>query len=493
MKELTRALTPARLRLLALCSALATGVVVWVGLNHHEPNTLAAALVHREAALRASSAALAATAGQPAPTSTTSAGSTSKASSAESSSGGEGESESSSSHSSSKSKSSTSSASASSSSGSTPSPPASEPPSSSSQHQSTRPPTSVSRGVSTTAPRATAIKHVFVIVLSSPGYEQTWGPASPARYLTTQLRPQGTLLTDYYAIGHADLPNYIAMISGQPPNPQTAADCTTFAEFPPGGKVNSGGVLPGAGCVYPVEVLTLADQLTSSRRAWRAYLEDLANGPHPVQACRHPNSNQPDETQRGRPGDGYATRHNPFVYFHSLLDLGDCASDDLPLTQLSADLASPAKAPNFAFIAPNLCHDGSEAPCADGQPGGLAAADAFLKQWVPQISRSPAYRRDGLLVITFADGPASDTSGCCQTSSAAGAGFPSPPAGGGRIGALLLSRYVKPGGTSATPYNHYSLLRTIEDLFGLPHLAEAGGAGVRSFGRDVFKGVFGRK
>src|SRR5262249_8797405 len=161
------------------------------------------------------------------------------------------------------------------------------------------------------------------------------------------------------------------------------------------------------------------------------------------QSCRHPTSDQPDETQHARPGDAYAARHNPFVYFHSLLDLGDCASDDLPLTQLGADLASPAKTPNYAFIVPNLCHDGSEA-CLDDAPGGLEAADVFLAQWVPKILASPAYRRDGLLVITFSDGPASDDSGCCN-SPAASAPVGSL-AGGGRVGALLLSRYVTPGG-----------------------------------------------
>src|SRR5438874_1087778 len=62
--------------------------------------------------------------------------------------------------------------------------------------------------------------------------------------------------------------------------------------------------------------------------------------------------------------------------------------------------------------------------------------------------------------------------------------------GGGRVGALLLSRYVAAGAESASPYNHYSLLRTVEDLFGLSHLANAGEAGVQSFSGEVLKGVF---
>jgi hypothetical protein len=92
-------------------------------------------------------------------------------------------------------------------------------------------------------------------------------------------------------------------------------------------------------------------------------------------------------------------------------------------------------------------------------------------------------------VITFADGPPGDGSGCCQ-SAGAGAG---PASGGGRVGALLLSRYVTAGGESTTPYNHYSLLRTVEDIFGLPHLADAGQPSVTSFSGDVLKGVFSKQ
>jgi hypothetical protein len=58
--------------------------------------------------------------------------------------------------------------------------------------------------------------------------------------------------------------------------------------------------------------------------------------------------------------------------------------------------------------------------------------------------------------------------------------------GGGRVGALLLSRYVTPGATNATPYDHYSLLCSIEELFGLAKLGYAGAPGVRCFGADVY-------
>jgi hypothetical protein len=193
-------------------------------------------------------------------------------------------------------------------------------------------------------------------------------------------------------------------------------------------------------------------------------------------ACAHPALGTPDGTQQATATDQYATRHNPFVYFHSIIDdAARCAAGDVPLSRLRGDLASAATTPNLAFIAPDLCHDGHDANCADGGPGGLAAADAFLRTWVPRITGSPAYRRDGALVITF-DESASDSSACCGEHSGPNtpaAGGQSGGPGGGRVGAVILAPSV-PGGTVITQaYNHYGLLRGIEDAFGLPHLGYA--------------------
>ncbi len=77
------------------------------------------------------------------------------------------------------------------------------------------------------------------------------------------------------------------------------------------------------------------------------------------------------------------------------------------MSALGRDLQSVASTPNYLFIVPNLCHDAHDvAPprggkCVDGAPGGLVAADRFLSGLVPEILASPAYRRDGLLIITF--------------------------------------------------------------------------------------------
>src|SRR5262249_30416086 len=145
------------------------------------------------------------------------------------------------------------------------------------------------------------------------------------------------------------------------------------------------GLVPGTGCIYPVEALTVADQVSGARQSWRAYIEGMADesGPH---NCVQP---QPDEPDEPAPG-GYAARLNPFVYFHSLLDVGDCAINDMPIDELTKDIGNPKKAPAFAFIAPNLCNSGLANQCPAGAPAGAAASDAFLAKWVPKLLASKA-------------------------------------------------------------------------------------------------------
>ncbi len=337
------------------------------------------------------------------------------------------------------------------------------------------------------ASRLPAVGHVFVVNLENEGFDATFGPGSPATYLNGTLRPAGELLTQYYAIGHASLDNYVAEISGQAPDTDTQGDCPVFADF-----VGTGTVAPqqavGQGCVYPPQVQTVADQLTASGRTWKGYMEDMGNDPSRESAtCGHPPLNGQDDTQQAEVGDQYAARHNPFVYFHSLLDSGACAANDVPLSQLTTDLASAATTRNLSFITPNLCDDGHDSPCVDGRPGGLQSADAWLQTWVPKILASPAYQADGLLVITFDEAGSSDTTACCGE--VPGPNSPAPGItgpGGGRVGALVLSPYVQPGSQNTNPYNHYALLCSVEDLFGLPHLGFAGQPGLRCFGGDVY-------
>jgi hypothetical protein len=327
-----------------------------------------------------------------------------------------------------------------------------------------------------------AIKHVFVINIENKGYDETWGPTSAAPYLSQTLRDQGVLLNSYYGTAHNSQPNYVAEISGQGPNPQMQGDCQIYSQFVGAGTAPPGQAV-GNGCVFPASVASLPTQLSAAGLSWKGYLEDMGT------PCRHPVLNTQDTTQTAKVGDQYAVRHNPFMYFASITSSASCAQHVVDLSHLTTDLALAATTPRLSFITPNLCNDGHDAPCVDGRPGGLASVDAWLQVWVPKILNSPAYKTDGMLVITAdeADSPQSDASACCGEGPGPNSPLPGIVGlGGGRVGALVLSHWTSGGTWSTTPYNHYSLLASLEDVFGLPYLGYAQTSGLNRFGLDVY-------
>jgi phosphatidylinositol-3-phosphatase len=325
------------------------------------------------------------------------------------------------------------------------------------------------------------VKHLFVIALSTPSYAAAFGHGSLAAYLNAKLRPRGELLSEYRTLGAAPLPDLIAMVSGQTPNKDTTAGCATYSDFRTGVAPAADGLVPGPGCVYPNTVLTIGDQLDGAALPWRAYMEGMSA------PCMHPNSGAPDDNLTG----DYATARNPFVYFHSLLDLGDCQSDDLPYSRAAAALHAPSRTPSYAFISPSPCDSGAVTTCVAGRPTGAAAADAFLKRVVPTILHSAAYRASGALVIVFTATPSSSTTASSTTTpsatSAPAATATATASRPVRTGALVLSRFTKAGSTDARAYDPYSVLRTAEDVFSLSKLARAASAhgfDTTAFGRS---------
>ncbi|WP_114239771.1 alkaline phosphatase family protein [Dyella sp. C9] len=346
----------------------------------------------------------------------------------------------------------------------------------------------VAKAAPTALPGDVPVRHVFVIVLENEPFDITFGAQSPAPYLAHELTRQGALLEQYYGTGHNSLDNYISLISGQAPNPETQDDCRVFSEFQPSTHaLDDSGQLAGRGCVYPSTVKTVGDQLQSAKWTWKGYMEGMGSDPTREAAqCGHAVIGTKDATNHESLHDRYADKHNPFIYFHSIIDdAPGCREHVVSLDRLATDLAQAETTPNFAFITPDLCHDGHNAPCMNGEPGGLVSADAFLKTWVPRITASPAFQRDGLLIITFDEG--TDAKACCGEKGLPGGPTPGQYGpGGGRIGAVLISPFIRPGTVSQVPYNHYSALRSIEQWFGLPYLGYAGKKDLRAFGTDVF-------
>jgi hypothetical protein len=141
---------------------------------------------------------------------------------------------------------------------------------------------------------------------------------------------------------------------------------------------------------------------------------------------------------------------------------------------------------------PNVCNSGHDHPCRDGSPGGLVAANEWLKTWVPKILASPAFGDNGLLVVTFDEatvvGAGLDATSCCgdlpTPNLTKPAGLVGP--GGGRVGAVLIGKAITPGSVDETAYNHYSLLCSLENMWGLDKLGYAGNPATPCFGADVF-------
>lgn len=397
------------------------------------------------------------------------------------------------------------------------------------------------------------IKHILVIDLENENYADTFSPTSPATYLNHTLLAEGELVEKYYGTGHHSLDNYIAQISGQAPTTATQDDCigtVTGALFgyvnvtpgTPDKKTSTNpGQVDGNGCVYPASVPTIASQLdakyppfqVSHVAQWREYAEDMGNTPSRDGGatdatggtdCAHPVLGSADSAELGTSSDQYATRHNGFMYFHSIIDkTAECDANVVPLGTLSngkpsssghlmSDLSNLATTPMFGFITPNVCNDGHDGTCAGTNSlgtnaGGLTGADAWLRTWTPAIFSSPAYTSGTLLVVLTFDESDSSTTSCCHETSGpnvvapgqAGAKKNATAPGGGQVGAVLFNPlYIKAGSVDTTgQYNHYSALRSYEDLLGLTtggtdklgHLGFAAATGLVPFGKDVFNKV----
>lgn len=392
----------------------------------------------------------------------------------------------------------------------------------------------VNSGTETAPP---PIEHVFVIVLENKGFDEIYGPGAPTVYLRETLVPKGQLLPNFYGTSHASTGNYIAMISGQGPNPSSHGDCINFETWKSRDPITGKAITTdyaqavGKGCLYPTNIPTLVDEMDLAGKTWKGWFEDMqfelagdaarhAGRPAPgtpAASCIAPvvSDTSVDATNTSDATEQYAARHNPFLFFETITGTAEtpeararCDAGVVDLEGLRTALLSRATTPHYNLIVPDNCRNAHDADCSDGGPGGLARADEFLREWVPLVLASPAYQDAGMLVILFdeaninPDDPDA-ASACCGQETNPGPNTAMPGLfgpGGGRSGALVLSRYTQPGSTNTTPYNHFSFLRTLENIYGLDaidldaspedgYLGFAGlpaSEGMHAFGEDVY-------
>ncbi|QNE36924.1 alkaline phosphatase family protein [Leifsonia shinshuensis] len=306
---------------------------------------------------------------------------------------------------------------------------------------------------------ACAVAGVFVLAGCAPGAAPTPtgapatttpAPASPTRPAPSSP-PAATAIQHIVVIVDENKPAH--SVIGDPEAPYltslaragalaTAYSAVTHPSLPNYLALTSGttaGITsdcnpPGGSCL--VTGPNLAEELDRAGRSWRMYAESM---PAP---CTTANTSL------------YAVKHNPFLYFPSVTSsAGYCAAHDVPYSRFAGDLASASTLPAFSFISPNLCNDMHDCSVATG--------DAWLKANVPAILASPAFRTQrSLLVVTFDEGDSGDNVVACV--------FAGPAA---RAHVVV-----------ATPFTHYSLLRTIEEVWGLAPLTGADAGAVAMTG-----------
>jgi phosphatidylinositol-3-phosphatase len=253
-------------------------------------------------------------------------------------------------------------------------------------------------------------QHIVMIIFENKGFETVIG--NPLMPKLNELAQEYTLLTDYYAVRHPSLPNYLALIGGDTFGISTdRLDC--FIEAP-----------------------SLPELIEESGRTWRTYQEDMPK------ACFVGDQGQ------------YAQKHNPFIYFDGIrLNQRRCEQSVVPLTELNKDIDA-GSLPNFLFITPNLCNDSHN--CS------LNVADTWLANLMATLA--PALDKTGepyLVVVLFDEAQRPDGLRKLLESD------------GGRVPVVLYSPLVKKGFEDSAHYNHYSLLKTISAAWGLPYLGHA--------------------
>jgi hypothetical protein len=256
-----------------------------------------------------------------------------------------------------------------------------------------------------------AFKHIYVIILENKEYGSIVG-SKAAPYENALIARYG-LATNLYAETHPSEPNYIALTSGGL------------------NGVSSDGY-------YNLRVPSIFDQIEAAGLTWHVYAQGYpgkcATASGPTGVVDGP----------GLPGQ-YARKHNPAISYASIeSNKTRCAN----ITRLTG--FDPAAA-NFELIVPNMFNDMHSKACATC--GEVATGDAFLKLFVPKIIGSPAFA-DSVLFITWDEGRTSR-------------------GGGGHIATIVVSPGMTPASRYTGAASHYSLLRTIEDAWGMPYLGKA--------------------
>jgi phosphatidylinositol-3-phosphatase len=261
-------------------------------------------------------------------------------------------------------------------------------------------------------------QHVFVIMMENTRYSQLVGnPNAP--WINSAIAQYG-VATNYFGASHPSQPNYIAATSGIT-GPNSDNDET-------------------------LAVPNIVDQLESAGKTWTAYMQSYSLCATPLD---HACGNQL-----------YERKHNPFITYADVQSSPARVGHIVDYSQLAGDLANNTVS-DYTWISPDQCNDmhgraaAASDPCAFANvPLLIKAGDTFLANTVGAIQASRAWNGNSVIFITWdeTDFPFVDVSGCCDA-----------VPGGGHVLTLVISHSDHQARQSSVAYNHYSLLRTIED------------------------------
>lgn len=249
--------------------------------------------------------------------------------------------------------------------------------------------------------------HVVLVVEENHSYSDVIG--NPSMPFLNSLASQNGVATDYFADVHPSIGNYFML---------TAGEIITLDD-------NFDGVVTEDNVVR---------ELNSAGKTWKSYVEAL-----------------PSAGYLGGDVYPYLKHHNPFAYFSDVTTSAAQAADIVPFPQLAGDLASN-RLPSFVYIAPDAEHDAHDCPdggqnCSDDDK--LRAADQWLQQNLSPLLSNLDFRNNGLLMIVFDEGNATDFAYV-----------------GGHVPLVVVSSRAKSGFQSTRTYQHESTLRMIMEATG---------------------------
>ncbi len=324
-----------------------------------------------------------------------------------------------------------------------------------------------------------AYSHIVVIVEENKDFSQVMNPAI-APNITKLARENGSA-GNFFGEVHPSEANYLAFLGGDTfgIHDDDAFYCTPGSMAAYCDHANQPGYV-----AHTVEAQHLGDQLHVKGLTWKGYYESIPE-PGSLKVI----------SGDARVGVGaglsslYASKHSGFANFRDVQDDPARASLLVGFEQLDADIKAE-KLPSFALVVPNQCNEmhglsgeGVPLDCSGGQVEQLIGrGDRVIGTLVAKLQGTAAWksRQNMAIVITFDEGSGGSKGGCCSVTPNAPSNY-----GGGHIPTIVITNHGPRGLRDATPYNHYSLLRTMEDAFGIKqHLRRAGdtAGGVVSMG-----------